>query len=329
MRILVLGAGGIGGYFGGRLLEAGRDVTFLVRPRRAELLAVSGLRIRSRRGDAFVPAPPTVLAGAIQAPFDLILLSCKAYDLDSAMRDIAPAVGPQTVILPMLNGMRHLDALDERFGAERVLGGFCLISVALEPSGEVVHYNNIDALVFGERDFGERDTGEGPAAEENLDHTSPRTEAIAAMMAGAKFEARLSPRILQEMWEKWIFIASGAAVACLMRAAITDLVAADAVPTGIAMLEECAAIAAAEGFAPRGEKLVEFRTALSRSGSLLIPSMLRDVERHAPVESEQIIGDLLRRGEKHAVQAPMMRLAYEHLKVYEARRAREDAAQGK
>jgi len=324
MRTLVLGAGGIGGYFGGRLLEAGRDVTFLVRPRRAEAMAASGLRIRCRRGDAFVPAPPTVLAGAIQAPFDLILLCCKAYDLDSAMRDIAPAVGPQTVILPMLNGMRHLDPLDERFGAERVLGGFCLISVALEPSGEVVHYNNIDALVFGERDL-----AVGDAEDENLDHTSPRTEAIAAMMSGAKFEARLSPRILQEMWEKWIFIASGAAVACLMRAAITDLVAAGAVPTGIAMLEECAAIAAAEGFAPRGEKLVEFRTAHSRSGSLLMPSMLRDVERGAPVESEQIIGDLLRRGEKHAVQAPMMRLAYEHLKVYEARRAREDAARGK
>jgi 2-dehydropantoate 2-reductase len=327
MRILMVGAGGIGGYFGGRLLEAGRDVTFLVRPRRAQALAASGLEIRSRHGDVTLPAPPTVLASAIDTPFDLILLSCKAYDLDSAMRDIAPAVGAQTIILPLLNGMRQLGMLDERFGAQRVLGGFCLISVALDSKGRVVHYNNIDALVFGERNLGAPEKGKSDGEEGDLSHSSARTEAIAEMMAGAKFQPRLSPRILQEMWEKWIFIASGGGISCLMRAAIGDIVAAGAGPTALAMLDECAAIAAAEGFAPRGEKLVEFRSALSRAGSPLMPSMLRDIERNASVEADHLIGDLLRRGEQHAIPATMLRLAYEHLKAYEVRREREGSAQ--
>src|SRR3954452_13107128 len=116
MRTLVVGAGATGGYFGGRLLEAGRDVTFLVRPQRAAELARSGLRIRSPLGDAVLPNPPTLQA--VDQTCDLVLLSCKAYDLDSAIAAFAPAVGPHTVIVPLLNGMRHLDVLDQRFGSE-------------------------------------------------------------------------------------------------------------------------------------------------------------------------------------------------------------------
>jgi len=310
MRILVLGAGGIGGYFGGRLLQAGRDVTFLVRPRRAAQLAASGLQIRSRSGGVTIPAPPAVLAGEIAAPFDLILLACKAYDLDSAMDAIAPAVGPQSVILPLLNGMRHLERLDERFGPERVLGGFCLISVALDAEGRIEHFTNIDALVFGERSGS----------------FSPRTKDIVAEMAGARFQSRLTPSILQEMWQKWVFIAAGAGITCLMRASVGDIVSAGATHLALAMLDECAAIAASQGHALAAEKYDEYRAALSRAGSPLMASMLRDVERNAPVEAEQIIGDLLRRGEARGVAAPTLRLAYLHLKAYEARRGRETSA---
>src|ERR1700730_494583 len=135
MRILVVGAGGIGGYFGGRLLEAGRDVTLLVRPRRAAELARTGLSIRSPLGDVHVPAPPTVSAERLAGAFDLVLLSCKAYDLEGAMDSVAPAVGADTAILPLLNGMRHLDLLEARFGAGKVLGGQCLISTVLDVDG--------------------------------------------------------------------------------------------------------------------------------------------------------------------------------------------------
>jgi 2-dehydropantoate 2-reductase len=131
MRTLVVGAGGIGGYFGGRLLEANRNVTFLVRPRRAAELADAGLRIRSRRGDVTLAAPLAVLAENIADPFDLVLLSVKAYELEDTMASFAPAVGPETAIVPLLNGMRHLEILDERFGRTRVLGGQCVIAATL------------------------------------------------------------------------------------------------------------------------------------------------------------------------------------------------------
>jgi 2-dehydropantoate 2-reductase len=146
MRVLVAGAGAIGGYFGGRLLEAGRDVTFLVRPRRAAELAQTGLVIRSKLGDMNLPAPPTVTSDTLRQPFDLVILSCKAYDLDDAMTSFAPAVGPETVILPLLNGMRHLDALEARFGANHVLGGQCLISAVLDPDGRIRHRSDTHTL---------------------------------------------------------------------------------------------------------------------------------------------------------------------------------------
>ena len=207
MRILVVGAGAIGGYFGGRLLEAGRDVTFLVRPRRAAELAVSGLVIESSAGDFTRPAPPTVLASDLRTSFDLILLSCKAYSLDDAIASLAPAVGPSTAILPLLNGMRHLEILDGRVGAAHVLGGQCVIAATLGSEGRIIHLNQNHELSFGERDG----------------TLSDRVRVIADVMAGAKFEARASDQILQEMWEKWVFLAAIAGSTCLLRAAVGDM----------------------------------------------------------------------------------------------------------
>ena len=232
MRILVVGAGAVGGYFGGRLLKAGRDVTFLVRPRRAAELAKHGLTIRSPVGDFHRPSPPTVSQEELAEPFDLVILSCKAYDLEGAMNSFAKAVGPATAILPLLNGMRHVDRLAERFGAERVLGGQCAISVTLGPEGDVVHFNDWHALSFGELD-GSR---------------SPRIEAIASELLNAGFDARLADNIRQEMWEKWVFIATAAGITCLMRASVGDYVAAGAADLALGLLNECASIAAARGF---------------------------------------------------------------------------------
>jgi len=311
MRFLVVGAGAIGGYFGGRLLEAGRDVTFLVRPRRATQLAGAGLAIRSRFGDAAFPKPPLLLAEELNEPFDVVLLCCKAYDLEGAMDSFAPAVGPATAILPLLNGMRHLDALDARFGRSRVLGGWCTISAALDAQGRVVHLNDLHTLRFGERD-GAR---------------SARAEAVAAAFAGAKFDGRLSETIVQEMWEKWAFIAAAAGITCLMRAAIGDIVATGAADLATALLAECADVAARQGFALRPEALERTRVILTTPGSPLMASMLRDIERGAPTEADHILGDLLRRAEvAGADRAPLLRIACAHLRAYEARRAREQAA---
>jgi 2-dehydropantoate 2-reductase len=309
MRILVVGAGSIGGYFGGRLLEARRDVTFLVRPGRAAKLAQTGLSIRSPLGDVHVPAPPTVTADRLAGAFDLVLLSCKAYDLEGAMDSVAAAVGADTAILPLLNGMRHLDLLEARFGAGKVLGGQCLISTVLDADGRILHLNDTHMLSFGERD-GSR---------------SARAQAIASVLSGARFDARLSEDILQEMWEKWVFIAASAGITCLMRAAVGDIVAADAAGLAITLLDECGAIAARNGHAPGDASIQRSRTMLTAAGSRLTASMLRDIERGAPTEARHILGDLLGRSGDKADHSPVLRIAYAHLKAYEARRAREAA----
>jgi 2-dehydropantoate 2-reductase len=307
MRILVVGAGAVGGYFGGRLLEAGRDVTFLVRPRRATELAKYGLTIRSPVGDFHLASPPTVLQEDLAQPFDLVVLSCKAYDLDGAMASLAKEVGPATAILPLLNGMRHIDRLVERFGAERVLGGQCAISATLGADGAVVHLNDWHALSFGELD-GSR---------------SPRIEAIAAELLNAGFDARLADNIRQEMWEKWVFIATTAGITCLMRASVGEYVAAGATDLALGLLKECASIAAAQGFPLREPAFERARAALTAAGSPIKASMLRDIEGGKPVEGDQILGDLLRRASKPD-DASLLRIATLHVKSYEqGRKGRE------
>lgn len=310
MRILVVGAGAIGGYFGGRLLEAKRDVTFLVRARRAAELADAGLRIRSRFGDVHIPNPPTVLAENLRETFDLVLLSCKAFDLEGAIASFAPTVGAGTAILPLLNGMRHLDLLDARFGGAHVLGGQCLIGVSLDERREIVHLNDRHELSFGERD--------GTLSE--------RVHAIRRIMEGARFDAHASTEILQEMWEKWVFIAALAGSTCLMRAAVGDIVAS---PGGtdfiLGLFEEVCGIATAEGFAMREASAARLRATLTASGSTFTASMLRDIERNAPIEADHIVGDLLRRGKRDGASpsaSSILRIAYAHLKAYEARRTR-------
>lgn len=311
MRILVVGAGAIGGYFGGRLLEAGRDVTFLVRERRAAELASGGLVIDSPFGDFTGPTPPTVLARGLDRPFDLILVSCKAYSLDDAIKAFAPAVGPGTAILPLLNGMHHLDILDQHFGKEHVLGGQCAIAVTLGFEGRIVHLNQIHELSFGERDG----AISGPMPD--------RVGAIVEIMRGAAFDSRTSAQILLEMWEKWVFLSALAAATCLMRAAVGDIAQA---PGGTQMVHgliaESRAIAAANGFAPRATFIERSLGILTAAGSTFTASTLRDIENHNPIEADHIIGDLIRRGERTGAlpdKGSLLRLAYTHLKAYEAR----------
>ena len=307
MRILVVGAGAIGGYFGGRLLQANRDVTFLVRERRAAQLRETGLVIKSPAGDLHVPGPPVVLASGLHQPFDLILLSCKAYDLENAIQSFEPAVGPRTAILPLLNGMKHLDALDARFGTEAVLGGLCLISTALDKDGRILHLNNSHGLTFGERS-GQR---------------SERAQAILAQIAGAPFDGRLSDSILQSMWDKWAFIAAAAGITCLMRATVGDIHEAGGADWARQIYEECAQIAAEAGFAPDAPTRQVSLTTLTTAGSPLTASMLRDIESRGRTEVEQILGDLLQRRKVRASGLSILAMAHLHVKAYEARRKRE------
>lgn len=312
MRILVVGAGATGGYFGARLAEAGRDVTFLVRPARAERLAANGLHVLSPVGDLHIARPQTVTADRLggAGSFDLVLLSAKAYDLDAAVADVAPAVGPGTAVLPILNGLRHLDVLDRAYGAERVLGGSCAIVATLTGDGAIRQMTDLHSLTYGERD-GTR---------------SERLGRIEAQMEGVRFQPRSSDKILLEMWEKWVFLATLAGATTLMRSALGDIVAAPGGRTFIeALHDECQAVAGANGNAAREKVFGGARKMLTAEGSTMTASMLRDIEGGARIEADHIVGDLIERGRAKGVETPVLERVLTHLKAYEHRRAREAA----
>jgi 2-dehydropantoate 2-reductase len=303
MRILVIGAGAVGGYFGGRLADAGRDVTFLVRGRQSEAIRQHGLRIVSPHGNATL-SPKVISADEIAGSYDLIILCVKAYSLEVAMNDFAAAIAPNTIILPLLNGMRHIDLLTARFGEDSVIGGVCLISAEIDIEGRIVQLTDIHRLVYGER------TG----------NHSERISALNEAMQGAIFDARKSGNILQEMWEKWVLLASLGAATCLMRGTIGEI---EAIPGGAhlstAILRECSAISTACGYAPGAEFLVRTEKVLTGHGSNLTSSMYRDLSKNAPVEVDQILGDLLDRGRKFDVSAPVLEAACANLRIYQAR----------
>jgi 2-dehydropantoate 2-reductase len=261
--------------------------------------------IKSPNGDVTLKNPPTVQADKLSEKFDAVLLSCKAFDLDDAIRSFAPAVGAQTSIVPLLNGMRHLDVLDRKFGQEHVLGGLCAIAVTLNEHREVVQLAPMQSLNFGERDG----------------KMSDRVRAIAEMMASGQFGSVASEHVVQEMWEKWVFLASLAASTSLMRTSLGNILAS---PGGqdfvLGMLDECSAVATAEGYAPRAPFLERTRGMLTAEGSQLTASMFRDIKAGAPVEADHVIGDLIARGDAAKVPVPKLRIAYTHLKAYEKQR---------
>jgi len=304
MRVLVVGAGAIGGYFGGRMLQAGRDVTFLVRPRRASELASAGLVIKSPNGDVTLNNPPTVQADKLSDKFDVVLLSCKAFDLEDAIKSFAPAVGDKTAIIPLLNGMLHLDALDKKFGAQHVLGGLCAIAATLNEKREVVQLQPMQSLGFGERAGG----------------LSDRARAIAETFSTIN-GAAASEHVMQDMWEKWVFLASLAASTSLMRTSVGNILAA---PGGkdflLGILDECSAIAADAGHAPGGPFFQRTRGLLTTEGSPMTASMFRDVKAGLPVEADHVIGDLIVRADAAKIPVPKLRTAYTHLKAYEKQR---------
>lgn len=314
MKLLVLGAGGIGGYFGGRLAQAGVDTTFLVRPKRREQIAKDGLVIASPNGDARIAAR-TVLAQELGPDYDLVLFTCKAYDLDSAMDAIAPAMRGREApsgkeksgcaVLPLLNGLAHLDRLDARFGAANVMGGTCQINVSLAPDGTVRHMEPLNRILFGERDRSR----------------SPRAQAFADAMAKTKVDWTWSEDILQDMWEKVAFLAALAATTCLFRGNIGEIMAA---PEGKAIvtraLEANVAIARAEGHDPRAPMRQWSLERLTTPGAQSA-SMLRDMEAGKPVEADHIVGHMLALARKHGIDDTVLVMALTHLKTYEARRA--------
>jgi 2-dehydropantoate 2-reductase len=279
-------------------------VTFLVREERAQQLRQHGLEIVSPHGDVKIE-PKITTRAELKEPFDLVLLAVKHYALDSAVADVAPAIGERSAILPVLNGMRHLDRLRAAFGEAHVLGGVCIVASTLDAEDRIVQLSEMQELSYGE-----------------LDGTvSERIRAVDRTMQGAGFITRLSSTIELDMWEKWIFVAALGGITCLLRGTIGDVQRA---PRGrdltTAMFDECVAVATAAGYPPRRPAQDRAFNALTDANSTLASSMYRDLQKGRDLEADAIIGDMCVRGEATGVQVPLLSAAYAQLSIYKRAR---------
>ncbi len=304
MRILVLGAGALGGYFGGRLQEAGGDVTFLVRPKRAAQLAERGLQLESQFGNAALQVQ-TVQAGAVQPGWDIVLFTCKAYDLDDAIATIRPAVDARTAVLPVLNGLSHIDTLVAAFGRDRVLGGLAKIQATMAADGTVKQLNDWRWLTFGELDGS----------------MSPRVQALAELGARARgMVATAVPDIMAQMWEKIVHLGTSAAATVLMRANTGEIVRAGGSEFLLRLLDRNAAIATHHGYPPSAAFLENFRGVFSDPKGMYSTSMLRDLEAGGRIEADHILGYMLAAAKRAGVPHEVHEAAYLHAKAFEQRR---------
>src|SRR5260221_6771602 len=291
MRILVLGAGAVGGYFGGRLAEAGKDVTFLVRGPRAAALNQHGLKVESPLGDFQVPVK-VATADRVGGPYDLVILTAKHYDLDAAIDAIRPGAGAETAVLPLLNGLVHLDTFDAAFGAQRVLGGVAYVGAVLEADGSIRHVNRLSGIAFGERSGG----------------ISGRAKAIEQLFANTPVSAPANDNIMLEMWEKFVFISAMAGMNCLMRGNIGEIMATqDGKALIVEALAECQRVAEAAGYSPRPQSRERVQALLTERGGVNSASMRQDLEAGRRTEADAIIGDMLRRARGFGIDMPVLR----------------------
>ncbi|KON89877.1 2-dehydropantoate 2-reductase [Sporosarcina globispora] len=302
MRILVVGAGAIGGYFGGKLLEKGEDVTFLVREQRKHQLEKNGLLVESVHGDMKFGEPKTIQAGEKGEAFDVILLSTKAYHLEGAIQDIRPYTGDKTLILPLLNGIAHMDKLTAVFGEEKVLGGLCFIETTLGENGKVIQTSPVHDFVFGER------SGE-------------KTERILKLQeafSGTKANFRLSENIEQEMWHKYLFISTLSGVTSLFRSPIGPIRdQASGLNSVKEVLKEASAIMRGLG-APLADGIEDAQVKkINEMGYEMKSSLQRDMEKQQAIEADHFFGYLLEKAILLDLNAPVLGAIYANLKVYE------------
>lgn len=299
MRILILGAGGIGGYFGAHLIRAGADVTYLVRAKRKALIDANGLSIETPRGN-FVVSAKTVTSEDVMPEYDLVMLTPKSYDLDDALQSLEKGLG-DAVVLPFLNGLDHLDTLDAKFGRHRVMGGVAHIAAALTPEGAIRQLTDMHSLTVGARH-------EAHAA---------LAKAFIDLCHQTPFDGVLTDNIAQVLWDKWVFLATLAGMTTLCKGSVGDIVSTRyGTQTMQEMYQECCAVAAAFDH-PVGHAAKEKALAmLTAEGSSFTASMLRDLLSGQRTEHEHILGAMAHRGEAHGLKMSLLRVAYTHLAVH-------------
>jgi 2-dehydropantoate 2-reductase len=301
MKLLVVGAGAVGGYFGGRLAEKGENVTFLVRENRKKQLEQNGLLIQSIHGNIHIK-PQLLLSGEPAEAFDVILISTKAYHLDSAIEDVRPYIGKDTMILPLLNGMSHIDKLVESFDEKNVLGGLCFVESTLDQHGTIIQTSPIHDLVYGERN-GEK---------------SERITRLENVLTGTKANFLLSDKINQEMWVKYLFISTLSGITSLFRSPIGPILEnKEGVKTIEKVLHEAATIMRSiHAPLPEGIEVLQ-KDKLIAMNYEMKSSLQRDMEKSLPIEADHLYGYLLNLANINDIDAPTLKIINLNLKIYE------------
>ena len=298
MKILILGAGGVGGYFGARLLKAGADVTYLLREKRQAKILAEGLIIETPK-ETFTVQPKTVTREQLKPDYDLIVLAPKSFDFEDALSSLQGA-SSKGVFLPFLNGLDHIQQLDTKFGKDRVMGGVAQIAATLSPTGAVKQLTDLHMLTVGHRS----------AAHEKI------ARDFFALCENSGFDRLYSENIEQSLWDKWVFLASLAGMTTLCRGHVGKISAA---PWGIesttSFYAESCAIAAANGFPTKDTAQKRSLDMLTNVKSSFAASMLRDLTQGNMTEHEHILGQMIQRGVSKGVSCPLLKLAHTQLVV--------------
>ena len=298
MKILIVGAGGIGGFFGAKLHQAGADITYLLREGRYQHIQKQGLTVETPKG-SFTIRPHVVLANQLEPIYDLIILACKAFDLENSIRSIAKA-SSKGAILPFLNGYTHLDILDRQFSKERVIGGIAHIAATISESGSIQQLTELNSFTIGPR----------APVQEALSHE------LFSLCKKADFDSFYKENIEQALWDKWVFLATLAGMTTICRGSVGDIAAT---PYGKdlcrQMFAECCAIAAGQGYEIAEKTQSSSLEILTKEGSPFTASMLRDLLAGKKNEYQHILGDLIGFASNESIDCPLLKIAYTHMAV--------------
>ncbi len=301
MRIAIIGAGGVGGYFGARLAAAGEQVTFIARGAQLDAMRKDGLRVISPLGDLAVHPVRAESDPATVGPVDLVLVAVKLWDTEAALHAARPLVGSATGVISLQNGVDAVDALTRSFGKAAVLGGVAHIAAVIEQPGVIRHTGTIARLTFGELDGS----------------TSARAATFLAACRRARIEAFLSADIRQAIWEKFVFLVAVSGMTTLIRLGIGPI---RSDPVTRAMLgeamQEVAAVASSTGIVlpdDTVDRLMQFCDSLPPG---MVSSMLGDLQRGNRLELEWLAGAVVRMGAELGVSTPVNRAIYGGLKLY-------------
>lgn len=300
MHVVIFGAGAVGGYFGARLQQHGVRTTFYVRQKRAEQLKERGLRVTSPHGDLHLQPVLATIPEDIVLP-NLVVVGLKQYHLEAAMPDLRKLVEGGATILPLLNGIGHMQKLTDAFGERHVLGGVCYLETTLNEHGDVIHTSDSDQIVFGAT----------TASNEEFAREVEDTLKL------GQFRLRRSADIRLDMWQKYVMLASLSGITSATQqpigVALNDPVTRDFLHR---MMTEITTIAQAEGVAipvNTPDKLLERWADVNPQ---LTSSMHRDLQKGSPLELDHLHGVLLQYARKHHIDAPCLSAVYATVHPY-------------